>query len=248
MADNWYYAVGTQQQGPVGIDRLKEMAQSGELARETLVWREGLAQWSPAHAVTEIAASFPAATGAAPLPQPLPYGGYSGANLNYYNPTGAAVVYAGFWLRFVAFIIDYVVCAIPNFIINQIVSAALGQRPVTVTPGTAPNLSQISMLASVGIGAASLSIVINWLYYALMETSVKQATLGKMALGLLVTDLNGNRLSFGRATGRYFGKIVSYFTVYIGFMMAGWTQRKQALHDMMAGTLVVRKQLPTYTA
>lgn len=246
MSDTWYYAVGSQQQGPVGVEVLKEMAQSGRLAGDTLVWREGMTQWSPAQGITEIADSFPA--GAAPLPQPLPYGGYPGANLNYYNPTGATVVYAGFWLRFVAYIIDYIVCAVPNYIINQIIGAVMSRRPAAITPGTAPNWSQLSVLFSIAIGGAAVSIVIGWLYYVLMETSAKQATLGKMALGLVVTDLNGNRLTFGRATGRYFGKILSSLTIYVGFMLAGWTERKQALHDLMAGTLVIRKQLPTYTA
>jgi len=85
-------------------------------------------------------------------------------------------------------------------------------------------------------------MVVPWLYWALMESSSHQATLGKMALGLNVTDLKGERLSFGRATGRYFGKFVSELILYIGFMMAGWTAKKQALHDIMAGTLVVKKQ------
>ena len=72
-----------------------------------------------------------------------------------------------------------------------------------------------------------------------MESSSKQATLGKLALGIVVTDLNGNRISFGRATGRYFGKIVSGMIFAIGYIMAGITERKQALHDIMASCLVV---------
>jgi len=79
------------------------------------------------------------------------------------------------------------------------------------------------------------------LYYALMESSAKQATLGKMAISIKVTDMAGNRISFGRATGRYFGKYVSALIMYIGFLMAGFTQQKQALHDIMAGCLVVNK-------
>lgn len=77
-----------------------------------------------------------------------------------------------------------------------------------------------------------------WLYYALMESSKYQATLGKMALGLIVADMNGGPVSFGKATGRYFGKCISHF-LYIGFIMAAFTERKQALHDLMAGTFVL---------
>jgi uncharacterized RDD family membrane protein YckC len=90
-------------------------------------------------------------------------------------------------------------------------------------------------------GAILLIIVALWLYYALMESSSKQATLGKLALGIVVTDLNGNRISFGRATGRYFGKIVSGMIFAIGYIMAGFTEKKQALHDMIASCLVVLK-------
>jgi len=83
--------------------------------------------------------------------------------------------------------------------------------------------------------------VLNWLYYALLESSAWQATLGKKALGLEVTDMQGMRISFGRATGRFFAKIISSIILFIGFIMAGFTEKKQALHDMIAGTLVIRK-------
>ena len=80
-----------------------------------------------------------------------------------------------------------------------------------------------------------------WLYFALMESSRFQGTLGKMAVQIKVTDLEGNRLTFGRATGRHFGKIVSGLTLGIGYIMAAFTEKKQGLHDIMAGCLVVRK-------
>ena len=79
-----------------------------------------------------------------------------------------------------------------------------------------------------------------WLYFALMESSAWQATLGKKVLGLYVTDLEGRRLGFGRATGRYFAKAISNFTLLIGYVIAGFTKKKQALHDIIAGCLVLR--------
>jgi uncharacterized RDD family membrane protein YckC len=84
-------------------------------------------------------------------------------------------------------------------------------------------------------------LVLDWLYYTLLESSVWQGTLGKKALGLEVTDLGGRRVSFGRATGRFFARIISGLTLGIGFIMAGFTERKQALHDIIAGCLVIRK-------
>ena len=70
------------------------------------------------------------------------------------------------------------------------------------------------------------------------------AALGKISVGIVVTDIDGNRVSFGRASGRYFGKIVSWIILTIGFNMAAFTERKQALHDIMAGCLVIRKPKP----
>lgn len=121
--------------------------------------------------------------------------------------------FAGFWLRLAAFIVDWLVLMIPGAIIGVVGGA--------------------------GFGARLLAIVVSWLYFALSESSEWQATLGKKALSLKVTDLDGNRLSFGRATGRYFGKIVSGVILLIGYIMIGFTEKKQGLHDILAGTLVV---------
>ena len=87
---------------------------------------------------------------------------------------------------------------------------------------------------------AVLTIAASWLYEALMESSSYQATLGKMIFGMKVTDLYGNRISFARATGRHFAKILSGMILCIGFIMVGFTERKQGLHDLIAGTLVTR--------
>lgn len=98
------------------------------------------------------------------------------------------------------------------------------------------------------IGLNIVSIVVGWLYFALMESSEKQATIGKQVMKLKVTDMNGNRISFGQATGRYFSKIVSTLIILIGYIMAAFTEKKQALHDMMAGTLVYQSDAATISA
>ena len=85
-----------------------------------------------------------------------------------------------------------------------------------------------------------VTIAASWLYEALMESSSYQATLGKMIFGMKVTDLYGNRISFARAMGRHFAKILSGMILCIGFIMVGLTERKQGLHDLLAGTLVWR--------
>ncbi len=90
--------------------------------------------------------------------------------------------------------------------------------------------------------ATVISVVAGWLYYAWMESSQYQGTLGKMALGLTVTDLQGRRVTFARASGRFFAKIITgLIPLAIGYIMAGFTEKKQALHDMIASCLVLRK-------
>jgi uncharacterized RDD family membrane protein YckC len=83
--------------------------------------------------------------------------------------------------------------------------------------------------------------IASWLYYAMMESSEQQATLGKQAMKIYVTDMQGSRISFGQATGRHFAKIISAVIIYIGFIMAGFTDKKQALHDIIANCLVLKR-------
>jgi uncharacterized RDD family membrane protein YckC len=172
---------------------------------------------------------------------------HDGVSANIHNQGGIlmdqpAVTYAGFWKRFVAYIIDDIVLSAAGVLVVLVIGGIFGLGILSTMSGDAePNLALIAAAAS-GIIMAVIGIMVaGWLYFALMESSANQGTLGKMALGIKVTDLNGNRISFGKATGRYFGKIVSGMIFYIGFIMAGFTEKKQALHDIMAGCLVVNK-------
>ncbi len=97
----------------------------------------------------------------------------------------------------------------------------------------------IAFLATYLISMLAVAVAA-WLYFALMESSAKGATLGKIALGLRVVDLNGDPIGFGRASGRYFGKLISTAILFLGFIMTAFTRQKQALHDIIAGCLVVR--------
>ena len=94
--------------------------------------------------------------------------------------------------------------------------------------------------ASTLLGLWILELVVGWLYFALQESSRFQATLGKRALKIVVTDLQGGRIGFPRASGRYFAKLLSTLSLGIDYLMAAFTARKQALHDLVADTLVVR--------
>jgi uncharacterized RDD family membrane protein YckC len=152
------------------------------------------------------------------------------------------VSYAGFWRRFVAYIIDDIVLSVVDFVVILFVGALFGLSFLSMFSGDVESTVALIIAAASAILMAILALlIVGWLYYALMEASISQGTLGKMALGIKVTDLDGNRIAFGRASGRYFGKIVSGMILYIGFIMAGFTEKKQALHDIMASCLVVKK-------
>lgn len=98
----------------------------------------------------------------------------------------------------------------------------------------------LELLPAINLGLNGFEILLMWLYYAFLESSSWQGTIGKKAVGLRVTDMNGNRISFGRATGRYFGMILSGVICFIGWIMIAFTEKKQGLHDMLAGTLVLK--------
>lgn len=154
--------------------------------------------------------------------------------------------YAGFWKRLVAYIIDSIIISVASGILLIPFLAVVGlgifsmhDSNLSYDTDTAVGLI-IAMIAGYLVLVAGIAIA-GWLYFALMESSSPQGTLGKMALGVKVTDMAGNRISFGRATGRYFAKMISSLTLGVGYIMAGFTQQKQALHDIIAGCLVVNK-------
>lgn len=135
-------------------------------------------------------------------------------------------VYAGFWLRGVAYLIDSILVGVIVFVV-----AGLGIVPMADDPEAEPLLSALNFLAE----------AIALLYWSIFEASALQATPGKLAVGIRVTDLAGGRLGFGRALLRNVLKILSFLLLLIGYLMAAFTARKQALHDLIAGTLVVKR-------
>lgn len=123
------------------------------------------------------------------------------------------VQYGGFWERFGAAFLDGLILMLPNFIMQFMFGRDQGFLS---------------------------SIIINWLYFALQESGPSQATLGKKALGLKVLSVNGRPISFGQATGRFFGRYVSAAILFIGYLMMLWDDKKQTLHDKLAGTIVIK--------
>jgi uncharacterized RDD family membrane protein YckC len=145
----------------------------------------------------------------------------------------AGAAYGGFWIRVLAALID-------GIILRVVVS------PIHFIFGGLGLAGMMSGIHPVGLGILGGGVTLiallfgSWLYGAFMESSSYQATLGKMICGMKVTDLYGNRISFERATGRHFAKWLSGMFLCVGFIMVGLTERKQGLHDLLAGTLVRR--------
>lgn len=167
-------------------------------------------------------------TGAKTLVMPPPPPG--AAPVSQMSPGTGAAVFAGFWWRTLAMILDSVPLGLVIGAFSLLLFGAFPADPYQMT--RAPGKTAVYYI---------FTILIVWLYFALLESSPWQATPGKRALGLYVTDLQGRRLTFGRATARNFGKYISGLILGIGYFMAGFTKQKQALHDLMAQCLVWKK-------
>ena len=180
-----------------------------------------------------------------PAPDYLP-----AASATQSSATPAANQYAGFWLRVPAAIIDLIILAIPLAMAVSYLSVAMGswRAFLQLHHGQSPQEIVAAFGHTYLFAILCFFIVTGWLYFALFESSRWQGTLGKKFIGLSVADLRGNRVTFARASGRFFGGRFMVHAPFIGSLYiaidcicAGLTSRKQALHDMFAGCLVLRK-------
>jgi len=156
----------------------------------------------------------------------------------------ARVEYGGFWLRFLAYLIDgaVIIIGICVVAVPLVFLTGLGAYLSQINPEEDWNENGAWVIIPMIFLLATASLAVTWLYHALMESSEWQATVGKKVLGLVVTDMEGRRVSFWRATGRHFAKIVTNMVpAFIGYILAGFTEKKQALHDMIAGCLILQR-------
>jgi uncharacterized RDD family membrane protein YckC len=160
-------------------------------------------------------------------------------------PVSARLPYAGFWERLAAYLIDGLILGIPFGLVVLVLIFLFGGFGMMI------HRNPVDPRAAVALTAPFIMtfflgmfffVILQWLYFAGMESSVRQATIGKSVMSLRVANYEGQRISFGHATGRFFAKIVSgMIPLAIGYLMAAFTEKKQALHDLIAGTLVLRK-------
>lgn len=257
----WYYADAGRQVGPVEDAQLDELLRSGAVRDDTLVWREGMANWQPHSAVRGPAKPIPIPAAAVPIAAETRFCSECGRPYPAHEMVtiGTATVcaqckplymqrvreggqpigvrrYAGFWIRFVARVIDGIILGIVGFIINVPIGMVLGLSSARI--GGDPSAALPMMLGTIGISLA-INIVLN-AAYEIYFLSSRSATVGKLALGLKVIRADGGSLSTGQATGRFFAYLLdAYFTLTIGFIIAGFDTEKRALHDRICDTRVI---------
>ncbi len=267
---DWYYAdAERQRQGPLAADELTGRFHQGRLRLDSLVWREGLGEWRPLREFTEELAlhEAPAETFYRPVDDAPPDASTSGARAAdgsatppvspYAAPAaalhadegyayGGDVVQAGFWKRVAAYILDAIVVTVAAQIVQVVLMVGfMGMNMGNFTANPESMFSSASGIVFL-LSIYLFPLVLFGIYYAAFHASARQATLGKMAVGIKVVRSDGRRISMARAVARFFAFILSGLILYIGYLMAAFTERKQALHDLICDTLVVDKW--AYTA
>lgn len=237
---NWYYALNGTQQGPVSEQDIVRLVASGTINAGTLIWRDGLPDWQP------VSTALPAALGtAAPASAPQ-IGGVAvpEAQKDLYVQQlreGVAVVtpgtmrYAGFWIRAAAWIIDYLILMVPQFIL-QMGLGITGAMIKPPKPGEAPEIDPAMMGALIGVWLFSIALQIS---YKVILTSKYGATWGKMAVGLRIVNEDGSAISTAKAFGRFFAEWLSGLTCLIGYIIAAFDDQKRSLHDHVCTTRVI---------
>jgi uncharacterized RDD family membrane protein YckC len=253
---DWYYAQDGRHVGPVADAEFARLVNNGMVTAATLVWHAGMKDWVSYGNLLGMAAQ------PAPPPAPSPSGSWEArrfcsscgnsfptGDLAFFGDSGVCAAckpawvqrfrqgmtsttpmhlhYAGFWIRFAALLIDGIILMIAQLAI--LIPLGFG------TVFRSSNSDAISSL----FGIAQLFGFLLGISYTLFFWIKYGATPGKMLLKLKIVTPEGGQISAGQAIGRYFAQILSFLTIYIGFMMAGWDDEKRALHDRIAGTRVI---------
>lgn len=253
---NWYYADGGRQVGPIEESALDTLLAQGVVRDDTLVWREGMANWQPHSTVRgpKPAAQMPA------IPTAVAYTGYCSEcgrpfPTNQLVMLGSAAVcaqckpvylqrvreggqgigtrhYAGFWIRVVAMLIDALLLAVVGFFINMPIRMLLGFH-IMNTPGMIfPGLfAAFGMIALVNLAISCA--------YSVYFISQRGATIGMQILGLKVIRADGSQLNPTQALGRFGAYLINSFTFFIGFIIIAFDAEKRALHDYICNTRVI---------
>jgi uncharacterized RDD family membrane protein YckC len=263
MAEEWYVGSNGQQSGPFTLQQLRQMAASGQLSKTDLIWKEGLANWVPcssAKGLFPTAADFSPASSPRSTPRPTappprgtaPSDGgqvvseVSGAVDPLFTgqtatmtatATGTSFQLAEFLPRVGAALLDGLFLGLIGCLPNVLVVVMLTMA--TANANNPDDAQAAGILANVCMNI--IGFVVAAIYYVTLDASARQGTWGKQIVGLKVTDLEGRRISFGRAIGRFFARYLTVCTCGIGFLLPLFTQKRQTLHDLICGCIVVNK-------
>jgi len=253
----WYYADGGKRTGPLDEAQFNELVDKGTILSETLVWNEDLPKWMP---YGDIGIGGPLYAPTSPSSDGNPPAAKTGICkecggifprddlLSFGNTLicanckpvyiqkikeGAAIPgtmkYGGFWIRFGAKMIDGIILMLISFVFSGISSTIIATGQPDAMSITAAIVVQIIQL-------------IVYFGYSIFFIGKYAATPGKMACGLTVVTSDGDKVSYGRATGRVFAEFISAIILYIGYIMAAFDTEKRSLHDRICDTRVVKKQ------
>lgn len=223
-SEQWYWMNwNSERMGPILIDEMRSLVYSGAIQQNYLVWKTGMSDWVIA-SQTELSSAF-IAVGQTIQPQhdssKKPLKAISASNIDQNDAINFS--YAGFWLRTRAAIID-------GFIIGVLWYGVFGVAAFYLF-GKDLNTPLFNLLGW----------LFAWPYYAIQESSIKQATIGKRQVGLIVADHFGKRITFEKASARYFLKIISNFSLFIGYLFCVWSSKKQCLHDIISKCIIIKK-------
>lgn len=243
----WYYSEANKPVGPVTDDEFDKLVASGKIQPQTLVWREGMANWQPFSAVapagTVVAAgrvccecgkSFPedemirySTAWVCAACKPLFF-----QRLREGSASALVLEYGGFWLRFLAKLVDMIILSVAGFVMGLVVGVATASQM-----GKEIGWAYLIMQMALALFGMVISAV-----YTIWFVGRFGATPGKMACGLKIVRPDGRPLTYGRACGRFFAEWLSGMTLYVGYIIAGFDREKRALHDHICDTRVVRSR------
>ncbi|WP_203323397.1 RDD family protein [Pseudoxanthomonas beigongshangi] len=246
---SWFFAIGEQRQGPISTEELGTRFQRGEITPDALVWREGMDGWRPlGEMAAELGLAIPAAAPAIAIVVNEPASPYAApaahVPLQSAPVFAGQVVMAGFWKRFAASFIDGMVMMVVTLVVALVGLMLTGGAAALNPQAFANDMMRGTLGVTFILAFYVLPILAQAVYFTWMHASASQATLGKLAVGIKVARTDGQALTLGRSFGRwcayFFLNLVSCgVTTLISAFTVGLTERKQALHDMIADTLVV---------
>ena len=240
-----------ERHGPYKEDDVREWLRSGKVSPADLAWYEGLADWQPLSVLFRD--DVPSAGPAADAPHAAP-----GAPLQALPQTTAAALedHAGFWKRFGAWLIDYVILFIPTVLIFMSTGTmdAFMQYWTQVKSGASPEVAGLALKSAMLVPGIIIGII-GFAYYLLFESSKWQATPGKLALGIRVTDSDGGAIGMRRSVVRNAVRLLNITQIpfiglipFVSYIVTAWTPRKQGLHDMLAKALVLNGRASEFQA